>query len=336
MTNNFTESSNNKIALERLGEEINKKTVFAFLGAGCSAKLNYPTWSQLLDLLEKAALDAGHPKNDIEIYKQCKEHETDKPWWAEQLVALLSKQTVQKIIKETFQPFKNMDSKFHRDLISISFRHFITTNYDSLLDYAAEKQKVPLRYFCLNEKEVLSKFFRDLNDFDSLEARYVIHIHGRYDRSESIILTEKDYIEMYSESSIGYKIIWSIISSFRMCFIGLKLEDLDLLSIFRKSRQEMGEQDCPHFAIISEDDIPAKRESRRLYLRKKYGINPVFFTKQKKEATRWKEQEDIIESLIRFSPPQLQEQEKAKTKFNIASLKRDAEKLKETTDLAKQ
>lgn len=336
MSNNITEAAVNKMALERLEEAVNKKTVFAFVGAGCSAKLKYPTWPQLLELLEKAALKAGCPKNDIEIYKHCKEHETDKPWWAEQLVALVGKQTVQETIKQTFQPLREMDSKFHRDLISISFRHFITTNYDSLLDYAAEKLNVPLVHLCLNEKEMLSKFFRGLNDLDSLDARHVIHIHGRYDRPEAIVLTEKDYIEMYSETSIGYKIIWSIISSFRMCFIGFKLEDLDLLSIFRKSRQEIGGSDYPHFAIISEDDIPAKRKAKRLYLRGKYGIDPIFFIEQKEESIRWKEQEDIIANLIRFSSLPMSKLKKSKTKHSKVSLKKDAEKLKEITELAKQ
>lgn len=339
MVNNtleLTENAVNTIALEQLQAAVNKMNVFAFLGAGCSAKLKYPTWQQLLELLEKAALDAGCPKNDIDIYKHCREYETDKPWWAEQLVALLSKQTVQQTIQQTFQPLKEMDSKFHRDLISISFRHFITTNYDGLLDYAAEKLNVPLVHLCLNEKEMLSKFFRGLNDPDFLDARYVIHIHGRYDRPESIILTEKDYIEMYSETSIGYKIIWSIISSFRMCFIGFKLEDFDLLSIFRKSKQEIGGTGYPHFAIISEADVPEKRRAKRLYLRGKYGIDPIFFTEQKDESIRWKEQEDIIADLIKYSSPTIKEPKKAKTKKIIASLKKDAEKLKELTDSVKQ
>jgi len=339
MANNaleLTETAVNTIALEQLQTAINKKNVFAFLGAGCSAKLKYPTWQQLLELLEKAALDAGCPKDDIDIYKHCSEYETDKPWWAEQLVALLSKQTLQQTIQQTFQPLKEMDSKFHRDLMSIPFRHFITTNYDGLLDYAAEKINVPLVHLCLNEKEMLSKFFKGLNDPDSLGARYVIHIHGRYDRPESIILTEKDYIEMYSETSIGYKIIWSIISSFRMCFIGFKLEDFDLLSIFRKSKQEIGGTGYSHFAIINEADVPEKRKAKRLYLRGKYGIDPIFFTEQKDESVRWKEQEDIIADLIKFSSPASKEPKIPKAKKNAASLKKDAEKLKELTDLAKQ
>jgi hypothetical protein len=121
-----------------------------------------------------------------------------------------------------------------------------------------------------------------------------------------------------------------------MCFIGFKLEDFDLLSIFRKSKQEIGGTGYPHFAIINEADVPEKRKAKRLYLRGKYGIDPIFFTEKKDESIRWKEQEDIVADLIKFSSLTIKEPKKPKMMKNKSSLKKDAKKLKELTDLVKE
>ncbi len=228
-----------------------------------------------------------------------------------------------------------MDSKFHRDLVGIPFRHYITTNYDSILDHAAEKVGFPLSHFCWNDKETLKKFFQNIHDIESVSGKYVIHIHGRYDSPDSIILTEKDYMKMYFEQETIYKILWSIISSFRMCFIGFELGDLDLLSIFRKSRWDFERGDPRHYAIIDEENIVKKRQSHRLYLREKYGIEPIFFAKQKKKNAEWIEQEAIVEKIALLFSARKGKKESKIRKNRTVSLKKDAEKLKEITELAK-
>ena len=167
MNNSVTETSENKInemVLERLVEAISKRTVFAFIGAGCSAKLFYPGWHDLLCRLEAAVSN----KNDLDVYKNSKECTKDRLWYAEKLVTTLDEDKFRDVIKDIFKPQKEMDSKFHRDLISIPFRHYITTNYDSILDYAAEKAGFPLSHFCWNDKDTLKKFFRTGSSRDTI------------------------------------------------------------------------------------------------------------------------------------------------------------------------
>ena len=327
----LSEDRINEMALERLIEEINKRTVFAFIGAGCSAKLSYPGWHDLLCKLEEAIPN----KEDIDIYRNSEECKNDKLWYAEKLVITLGEISFRDVIKDIFKPQQTMDSKFHRDLVSIPFRHYITTNYDSILDHAAEKTGVQLAHFCWNEKETLKKFFQNIHDVESVSGRYVIHIHGRYDGPDSIILTEKDYMKMYFEQETIYKILWSIISSFRMCFIGFELGDLDLLSIFRKSRWDFDRGDPRHYAIIDEDNVIKKRQTRRLYLREKYGIEPIFFAKQKKKGSEWAEQEATIEKIALLFSAKKGKKESVIKKNKTASLKKDARKLREINESAK-
>jgi len=388
------EHDNNEMALELLGEDINKGNVFAFIGSGCSAKLSYPGWDELLNRLEEQIKN----QEDLEVYKYSEKCTKDKLWYAEKLVAILGDAKFHVLIRDIFQPPRIMDSSFHRNLINIPFRHYLTTNYDTLLELASKGPESLFSDFCWNDKELLNEFFQSIHDNESLSKRYVVHLHGKYDRPDSIILTERDYMKMYFEQETFNKILWSIISSFKMCFIGFALEDIDLLSIFRKSRWDLGRGKVRHYALIDEQNDDRTRQSHRAYLNGKYGIQPIFFAKHKKTIRReefsgstraailkellqsgilsnenseevclekrtdaivdiiqrisgndfnevmnvlcraqdqeWVEQEAIIEKLA-FLWSGKKTSSIIKKKKNI-SLKKDADKLKEITDLAKQ
>jgi len=181
--------------------------------------------------------------------------------------------------------------------MQIPFRHYITTNYDTVLEHASYSLSQSIESFCWNDREMLRKFFQNLNDPRSQDTRYIFHIHGIYDKKDSIILTERDYMRLYFEEELAGKILWSIISSFKILFIGFSMSDLDLLSIFRKARWEFGRGAPRHFAIVEENNVEA-RITKRIYLRDKYGIDPIFFSRQDENANPYIEEENIIEKLV--------------------------------------
>lgn len=276
------EKKNNEIALDMLGKDISKGNVFAFIGSGCSSKLFYPGWDELLCKIEDKVLN----KADIEIYKYSEKCTKDKLWYAEKLVTTIGDDKFHELIKDIFQPPRIMNSSFHRNLVNIPFRHYLTTNYDTLLEIASKGSNFPLSDFCWNDKERLNEFFQGIHEDGHQLAKYVLHLHGRFDRPDSIILTERDYMKMYFEQETFNKILWSIISSFRMCFIGFALEDLDLLSVFRKSRWDLGRGQYRHYVILDEKNDIKTRQSHRAYLNGKYGIQPIFFSRQPKIIER--------------------------------------------------
>ncbi|GAG16895.1 unnamed protein product, partial [marine sediment metagenome] len=96
---------------------------------------------------------------------------------------------------------------------------------------------------------------------------------------------------------LAVRILWSIISSFRMCFIGFGMSDFDLLSIFRKTRWDFGRGAPRHFVIMEESNHEA-RKTNRIYLRDKYGIDPIFFSKQESNKNPYVEEENIVDKLL--------------------------------------
>lgn len=287
----------NEIAFEQLRESINKNIVFAFIGAGSSRKLGYPLWCELIEILERE-ISKKNPTEDLEIYKSNNlNNHMDNYWYAEVLKNFLSEDEFYNIIFDKYKPKEINYKSFHQKLINIPFRHYLTTNYDKVLESTSFSLSKSIDSFCWSDTGRLRKFFQFINDINQQDTRHIFHIHGIYDKKESIILTEKDYINFYSRDDLAQKILWSIISSFRMCFIGFSMSDLDLLSIFRKTRWDFGRGSPRHFAIIKEDNLEARR-TKRIYFRDKYGIDPIFFSKQNDNQDPFIEEENILGRLL--------------------------------------
>lgn len=291
------ELDNNEITFEQLKECINKNIVFAFIGAGSSKKIGYPLWRELIEILEKEIIK-NNPDEDLEIYKRGSlTNQLDYYWYVEILKSYLNENEFNNIIFDNYKPKEINYSSFHQKLINIPFRHYLTTNYDTVLENASLSLAKSIDSFCWCDIERLRKFFQFLNDINQQDTRYIFHIHGIFDKKESIILTEKDYINFYTKDDLAQKILWSIISSFRMCFIGFSMSDLDLLSLFRRTRWDFGRGSPRHFALINEDNLEARR-TKRIYLRDKYGIDPIFFSNQNGGRDPFIEEENILDRLL--------------------------------------
>ncbi len=287
----------NEITFELLRESINKNIVFAFIGAGSSKKLKYPLWNELIEILERE-ISEKNPAEYLDIYKSHNLNKyVDNYWYAEVLRNFFDEDEFKNIIFNIYKPKENNFKPFHQKLIQVPFRHYLTTNYDIVLESASISLSKSLEPFCWLDIVKLRNFFQFINDPTQQGNRCIFHIHGVYGKPESIILTEKDYINFYSREDLAQKILWSIISSFSMCFIGFSMSDLDLLSIFRKTRWDFGRGSPRHFAIINENNLEARR-IKRIYLRDKYGIDPIFFSKQDDNQDPFIEEEKILGRLL--------------------------------------
>lgn len=288
------EEDNNNYAFDELVRSIKDRSVFAFIGAGCSKRVGYPSWEELITFLE-TRVKTSNPSLRLEDYKHfLKGNTDDKLWYAEILKSNLT-EDFHGLIQETYKQKDISDWSFHQSLLSINFRHYLTTNYDPLLENTRVITSAPLSFLSWNNKERLKAFFEAIHS-STEEARSVFHIHGRFDDKESIILTERDYLGMYHQDALAVKILWSIIASYRMCFIGFGLNDLDVLTVFRKVWWDFGRGNARHFAFIKEND-KTKRIIFRQYMRDKYGINPIFFSRLDGAADEFVELKQKIDNL---------------------------------------
>ncbi len=263
---------------EQLKDIIRTKESLAFVGAGCSRQCGYPSWPELLRLMADEVVRLNSTRQqEVNSLMQ----ERDKLWVAEKLRRYMGEDVFGLFIREHFQTRRDSASNnLHGDLVRMNFCHFLTTNYDDLIEQSIRFVPTRTERLCSHEEGRVQHFIRNLNQgsYQNEATRYVFYLHGRYDSpGRDIVLSERAYARRYKAGHIASRALWMVAAMRKIVFIGFGFEDLDLLNIFREVHWELGDERNPrHFAIIGlkSDELG---ETRQRSLLDKYGIQSVFY-----------------------------------------------------------
>jgi hypothetical protein len=261
----------NRIAFEELCRTMRRRgpKPIAMIGAGTSVRLGYPNWNGLLDRLDAEAVAA--------VRDQTPPPATDYPdmlWRAQEYRRRIGDARFGMVLREIFRPTGKIDACLD-DLVRLPFSHFITTNYDPALEEAH------LRVF-RREPQVVNWDDRDeVVEFitrvaDPLYRRRYVHLHGRWDRPESIVLSDADYTRRYVQSDDTPKKLFAIFALRRFVFIGFSLSDPDLMAVLREVAARIGGTQARHFALVGYRR-GENLEMHRSRFMGKFGVAPVFF-----------------------------------------------------------
>jgi hypothetical protein len=134
--------------------------------------------------------------------------------------------------------------------VSLPFKHLLTSNYDPSLEQ---------HHYPPNEPISISPHYPSAPQFivefaDDNYTRRIVHVHGRYDEAQYLILTEEDY-RTYIRSVV-LDDFWRVVpATGRFVFFGFGFEDFDLLYAFRRRMALQGNNPGPrHFAIMPLDN----------------------------------------------------------------------------------
>ena len=140
----------------------------------------------------------------------------------------------------------------HALLADLHLPIYITTNYDKFMEQALiKKGKSPITEFCrwnnyAQEAEIPSVFDKKRGFLPTENKPLVFHLHGVVDLPQSMVLTEKDYIDFMVNlsSDKGSQILPSIIRvalvSHSLIFVGYSLSDMNFRLIFRSIMNSVG------------------------------------------------------------------------------------------------
>lgn len=267
-------SKENRSAFGKLISEMRTGQTLAFTGAGTSAAAGYPTWAQLIGKLaqktrEKVGNKVRWREDEISIEVVAGLNFLV----AAEIFAGALGDDYHRILRHEFGP-KNDSFPDIQTLVSLPFRHFLTSNYDPTLESALSQPGQNCPYLCLHDHKAAAKFLCDLTDRQ--QQRHVVHVHGRYDVPEQIVLTEERYGSQYTNSAV-VRGFWTIVTVRESCvFFGFSFSDLDLLSGFRTAKREFNLQ-SRHFGVLPLADADSEM-AHRAQLGITYGIQPVFFS----------------------------------------------------------
>src|SRR5688572_25617101 len=111
--------------LDKLRELIASKRAIAFIGAGVSVRTAYPGWSELLK-----RLNAMSGKSKVPWTK-------DALWDAEEVrKSFATEEQFRRAVGKIFAPAGKVEDDAVLKIVKMPFRHFITTNYDDVIERA--------------------------------------------------------------------------------------------------------------------------------------------------------------------------------------------------------
>jgi len=213
---------------ELLGQ-ISKNECCAFIGAELSKPAGYPTWFEFLEILKTETeywsgitIDDEHLDN----YERAEEYRNK-----------LGIENYRNIIQREFDPDNNKQPwlSVHRDLVSMPFASWVTTNYDCILENAIR---------AIDGDPVYS--FTPNHPITKLRNRQIFHIHGIIDHSnlfetqDSIILTRTDFDRAYTPESNLVKLITCLYTELTIFFVGFNVRDPFLMRILKISFSDLG------------------------------------------------------------------------------------------------
>jgi hypothetical protein len=182
------DTARNGAAYLGLVELVRSKRALAFVGAGVTCPLGYPTWGTLIADLA-AAVRVAHGEQvqsngqDITVEQVLREFK-HKPLVQAQILKENLGAGYLQMMARLFGP-KDRRIGPIADLVSLPFKHLLTSNYDPSLEQHHEPLSISLHH--ASAPQFIVEFA------DDNYARRIVHVHGRYDEPQYIILTEEDY-----------------------------------------------------------------------------------------------------------------------------------------------
>lgn len=259
---------------EELIKLLKNDEIIPVLGAGVSyAASKIPGWegfiSEGLDYIEKNHLDDG---SSLEIARKAL---IDKDFPK-------SGKIMKTLLKAPKRPFSDwIDSLLHdpeiysSDLLD-SIRNLnasivFTTNYDKLFyyDYTFNTHRI----FSWADHRLIKKSMIRKEDF-------LLHLHGVYDRPETIILSDHDYLQL-KDNAAYRNILAELWSNKNFLFIGSSKDgvlDEDFMTTIKFYDECFPDLPHKHFILLKNDEIP--KVSKELL---PYGIYPIGYGNEYKD-----------------------------------------------------
>lgn len=214
---------NLEILLEEIVEYKMKRKLVFFVGAGVSSVSEYPNWNNLVkNMADKLSynyeLDSGgNAKFSSEELLQIPQMFCDNRGKKEYL-------------KEVHGQFTGIykPNEVHDLIMQLNPYHLITTNYDTLLEDAANKYGI--NYSVINADNKIST---------SESQRYILKVHGDLEYDQ-FVLKEEDYLNYENDYKLIDNIMKSIIATNLIVFIGYGLNDYNIKLILNWVKQVQG------------------------------------------------------------------------------------------------
>ena len=220
--------------------DLRNGNVLAWVGAGLSVGMGYPTWETLIGRISEN-IDSTLWRNST-LQEWAQKNASNAPEWVAEVLSQTNHKEYCDALLNEFGHSDKKSSVIHALLSLLPFKGYITTNYDSLIEHNLElftKYK-PHIY---TPKNAISLLAKDENQ------KFVYKVHGSINEStDEVILTETDYYALMQDGVYG-KVLSQMLSKYTLVGFGYSLRDRDFRSILHE-RYELFKNNCPPLLYI--------------------------------------------------------------------------------------
>lgn len=230
-----------------LKEAKNEKRLVLFVGAGASFDSGMPLWSDAIDTISKAL---GLQKGTDDALKIPQYYFNSR-----------AKKEYNELMRKIFKYGEELNTTdLHKAIIGLGTHTIITTNYDHLIEKAAQENG-----------EVMQVISQDIDLPYLRSGRQLIKIHGDFEH-DNFVLKEDDYLQYSSNFKLIETYIKSIIGSKVVLFIGYSLNDPDVKHIFSWAKEILNQNFQRAYMILAKEE---PNDIKKEYF-KNLGINIIF------------------------------------------------------------
>ncbi|MFN8891742.1 MAG: SIR2 family NAD-dependent protein deacylase [Alphaproteobacteria bacterium] len=204
--------------IDELKQAIRRKQAILFAGAGVSAALGAPTWSELIKHIgEDLGFDEGVFRSLSDNYLTLAEYYKIQRGSIGPLRSWMDR-------KWNFTDCEIRRSRIHELISNLEFPVIYTTNYDRNIERALHLHGHRVRPI---------RTVKDLVAVEE-EERQVIKLHGDFDDDESIVLTETDYFKRLSfDTPLDIRLRSDVLAK-PVLFVGYSLSDINVRLLLHK------------------------------------------------------------------------------------------------------
>lgn len=256
-----------KVHLLAIRKALANRNAAVMVGAGFSRNAegghNLATWSQLSDALANEL----EPERKPGTFTPAAASQL-----AEQYARVFSPTHLEQLIKRCIPDDQVMPGQLHTQLLELPWSEVFTTNYDTLLERAAESL-LDASYFTVCTRE-------DIPQSKVLGRRRIVKLHGSFPSHRPFILTEEEYRTYPEQFAPFVNLVRQSLLENVFCLIGFSGDDPNFLHWLGWVRDMLDKHALPVYLFLAQEPTLGER---KLYEAR--GVVPVVLPTPGKVAT---------------------------------------------------
>ena len=236
-----------KVHLLAIRKALANRNAAVMVGAGFSRNAegghNLATWSQLSEALANKL----EPERKPGTFTPATASQL-----AEQYARVFSPTHLEQLIKRCIPDDQVMPGQLHTQLLELPWSEVFTTNYDTLLERAAESL-LDASYFTVCTRE-------DIPQSKILGRRRIVKLHGSFPSHRPFILTEEEYRTYPEQFAPFVNLVRQSLLENVFCLIGFSGDDPNFLHWLGWVRDMLDKHALPVYLFLAQEPTLGERK----------------------------------------------------------------------------